>query len=139
MLASEVRSARGGVRDVAFVPERDALHDGHDLGADDAGEAGDPFGQDGVLLVRHRRRPFLPDAERLRELAHLGALPVPYLQCDRLAEGGMDGDRADPLGNAVAHDDLGRHRRRSEAECLGDAALDVRGRCWRGAAAPDAS
>ena len=44
--------------------------------AHDAREAADPLGDDRVALVRHRRRALLALAERLLDLAHLGAREV---------------------------------------------------------------
>ena len=62
--------------DVALVPEGDVLIRRLGVGADDAGEAGDLLGGDGVALVRHGARAFLLFGEELLGLADLGALEV---------------------------------------------------------------
>ena len=104
------------VRDVPLVPQRDALGHRRHVPADHPGQPGDPLGADGVLLVRHRRGALLALAERLGQLADLGPLAVPHLQRDGLADRRGQGQRADPLGDAVAHDDLGGHVGGPEAE-----------------------
>ena len=77
--------------------------------AQQAREAAQVLRQDRVLLVRHRRRALLPLAERLRRLAHLGALPVAHGERDPLDGGaeprqrhevGRRGDRARRSGSA---------------------------------------
>ena len=52
--------------------------------AHDAREAADPLGDDRVALVRHRRRALLALAERLLDLAHLGAREVADLERELL-------------------------------------------------------
>ena len=59
---------------------------------DHPGQAGDPLGQDRVLLVRHRWSPW--PAWKASDKPHLGALAVLHLQRDRLADGRHDGQRA---------------------------------------------
>ena len=86
-----------GVGDVALVPEGDVLEPGLGVAAQDPGEAGDPLGADRVALVRHRRGALLAGAERLLDLAHLGALQVADLGREALEPGA--GDR-DPRGAA---------------------------------------
>jgi hypothetical protein len=116
----------GGVRDVALVPQRDALGHRADVAAHDPGQPADALAQDRVALVRHRRGPLLPTAERLLQLAHLRALPVPHLQRDRLADGGDDRERADPLRDPVAQHDLRRDRGRRQPQGGRDLLLDRR-------------
>ena len=64
------------VRDVALVPQRHVLEAGLGVAPQQASDAGDPLGDDRVALVGHRRRALLARAERLLDLAHLGALQV---------------------------------------------------------------
>ena len=66
----------GGVRDVALVPQRDVLERHLGVAAQDAREPADALADDRVALVRHRARALLALAERLLDLAHLGALQV---------------------------------------------------------------
>ena len=56
----------------------------------------------------HRRGALLTRAERLLDLAHLGALEVADLGREALEPGAGERDRLDELGVAVARDDLGR-------------------------------
>ena len=65
----------------------------------------------GFFLCGIALEPFWPGAERLRQLAHLGALAVPHLQRDRLADRGHDRQRRHPLADAVAHARPGSPRR----------------------------
>ena len=69
-----------GVGDVALVPERHVLEADDRGAADDAREAADALGDDRVPLVRHRRGALLALAERLLDLAHLGAREVADLE-----------------------------------------------------------
>ena len=93
--------------------------------ADDAREAADPLGDDGIPLVRHRRRALLPAPERLLHLGDLGAREVPDLERERVERGGDDGERRQQLGVTVALEDLGRARRRLEAEALARDPLEL--------------
>src|SRR4029453_18573358 len=99
---------RAGVRDVALVPERDILDAGLRVAAEHAREARQALGVDRVALVRHRARALLARAERLLDLAHLGALEVADLGREALDSGAGERDRSQQLGVAVARDDLGR-------------------------------
>ena len=96
------------VRDVALVPERDVLERGAGVGAQQARDAAQVLGQDRVLLVRHRRRALLPLAERLRRLAHLGALPVADGDRQPLDGGAQPRQRQEVGGVPVARHDLRR-------------------------------
>ena len=62
------------------MPECDVLVPHEGVGADDACETADPFGDDRVALVRHRRRPLLGAAERLLHLAYLRSREVADLR-----------------------------------------------------------
>ena len=64
------------------------------VAAQHAGQARDPLGDDRVALVRHRARALLALAERLLDLAHLGALEVPDLGRQPLERGAGERDRA---------------------------------------------
>ena len=65
---------------------------------------------DRVALVGHRARALLAGAERLLDLAHLGALEVADLGGEALEPGAGERDRRQHLGVAVARDDLRRDR-----------------------------
>ncbi len=115
-----------GVRDVALVPQRDVLQARLGVAAQHAGEAGDALGVDRVALVRHRARALLAGAERLLDLAHLGALEVADLRGEALDPGAGERDRLEQLGVAVARDDLRGDRLGGEAQALEHARLVVR-------------
>ena len=92
-------------------------------------DAGDPLGDDRVALVRHRRRALLlARAERLLDLAHLGALEVADLGGEALEARAGERDRLEQLGVAVARDDLGRDRLGAQVEPREHAPLEVRRR-----------
>ena len=75
----------GRVRDVTLVPERDVLERGRDVAAQDPGEAAELLALHRVPLVGHRARALLlTRAERLGDLADLGALQVTDLERERL-------------------------------------------------------
>ena len=116
------------VADVALVPERLVLERGLGVAAEQAGEAGDPLGQDRVALVGHRARALLAGLERLHDLADLGVLEVPDLGREPLQRAAEDGDRRQQRGVPVALDDLGARRVGVEAELGEDLGLDVRAR-----------
>ena len=122
----------GGVRDVALVPERDVLEADDGCSAHDTGQPADALGDDGVPLVRHRRRALLPAAERLLHLGDLRAREVPDLERELVERRRDDRERGQQLGVPVALEDLRRRRRRLEAEPLARAALELGiGRCVR--------
>ncbi len=60
----------------------------------------------GLRLCGIARRALLALAERLLQLAHLGALPVPHLERDRLADRRDDARAPTPTRDAVADHDL---------------------------------
>ena len=99
-----------GVRDVALVPQRDVLEPGLGVAAQHARQPGDALGRDRVALVRHRAGALLAGAERLLDLAHLGALQVADLGREALQPGAGERDRLQQLGVAVARHDLGGDR-----------------------------
>jgi two-component system, OmpR family, response regulator RegX3 len=112
------------VRDVALVPERDVLEADGRGSANDAREAADPLGYNGVALVRHGRGALLALAEGLlhlpdlrpREVADLGREPFQgsRAESERGQEGGMAvawhdlrggglGQEAEPLAGNTLH------------------------------------
>ena len=93
--------------------------------AHDAREPADALGDDRVALVRHRRRALLTAAERLLDLAHLGAGEVAHLDREPLERGGEQRERVQHLGMPVALEDLRRARRRLEPEPLAGDPLDL--------------
>ena len=92
--------------------------------ADDAGQPADPLRHDRVPLVRHRRRAFLPAAERLLDLAHLGAGEVADLEREPLERRGEKRERIEHLGVSVALEDLRRARGRLQPQPLARDSLD---------------
>ena len=117
---------RRGMRDVPLVPEGNVLEADQGRGADDPRQAADALGHDRVALVRHRRRPLLPGAERLCNLVHLCPRQVADLEREALQRGGEERECRQQLGMAVPLDDLRRHRLRLEPEALAGDALDLR-------------
>ena len=113
----------GGVGDVALVPEGDVFKGGLGVGADDAREAGDLLGEDGVALVGHGARALLFFGEELLGFADLGALEVADFSGDLVEGGAEDGEGTDVGGVAVALDDLGGDVYRPEAEGVADGLL----------------
>ena len=95
------------------------------LRPDDARQPADPLGDDGIPLVRHRRRALLAAAERLLHLADLGAREVPDLEGEGVERGGDDRERREELGVAVALEDLRRGRRGLEPEPLARDPLEL--------------
>src|SRR5216684_3960616 len=67
-----------GMRNVAFVPQRNVLEGGLGVGANYSGQAPDLFASYRISLVWHGRRAFLAGRERLFSLANLGALQMAY-------------------------------------------------------------
>ena len=76
-------------------------------GADDAGEAGEVFGEDRVALVGHGAAALLAGVEELLGFAHFAALEVADFGGQALDAAGDDGQGAEEGGVAVAGDDLG--------------------------------
>ena len=117
---------RGGVADVALVPQRLVLERGLGVAAQQPGEPGDPLGQDRVALVGHRARALLAGLERLLDLADLGVLEVADLGREALQRAAEDRDRGEQRGVPVALDDLGADRVGVQAELGEHLRLDVR-------------
>ena len=113
------------MRDVALVPEGDVLEADERVRPHDAREPADPLGDDGIPLVRHRRRALLAAAERLLYLADLGAGEMPDLEREGVERGRDDRERREELGMAVALEDLGRGGRGLEAEPLAREPLEL--------------
>ena len=111
--------------DVALVPEGDVLEADERARPHDAREPADPLGDDGIPLVRHRRRALLAAAERLLYLADLGAGEVPDLEREGVERGRDDRERREELGVAVALEDLRRGGRGLEAEPLAREPLEL--------------
>ena len=97
------------------------------VAAQQAGQAGDPLGEDRVALVGHRRAALLAGPERLHELADLGVLEVADLGREALQRAAGDRDRGQERGVPVALDDLGaRPGRRARPSVGEDLGLEVR-------------
>ena len=94
-------------------------------GAHDAREPADALRDDRVALVRHRRRALLSLAERLLDLAHLGAREVADLDRELVERRRAHGERREQLRVPVALDDLRRRRCRLEPEALARDSLDL--------------
>ena len=114
-----------GVGDVPLVPEGDVLETDERVGPHDARDPADALGRDRVALVRHRRRALLAAAERLLDLAHLGAREVADLGREAVERRGEQRQRREQLGVTVALQDLRRARSRLEAEPLAGDALHL--------------
>ena len=115
------------VADVPLVPEGLVLEGRAGVAAEQAGQAGDPLGDDRVALVGHRRAALLAAPERLHQLADLGVLEVADLGREALQRAAGDRDRGEDRGVAIALDDLGAHRVHREAEVGEDLRLEVGG------------
>ncbi len=113
------------VRDVALVPEGDVLEPDDGVRPHDPRDPADALGRDRVALVRHRRRALLAAAERLLDLAHLGAGEMADLGREAIERRGEQGERREQLGVPVALQDLRRARRGLEAEPLAGDALHL--------------
>ena len=104
------------VRDVALVPQGDVLQARLQVRSHHPGQPAQLLGLHRVALVGHGRAALLGAlAERLLDLADLGALEVADLQGERLDGGGDRGAGVEELGVAVAGEHLGgRHRRQAQ-------------------------
>ena len=114
------------VRDVAFVPEGDIFIGGEHVGADEAGEAADLFGGDGIALVGHGRTAALLVAEVFLGFADFGALQVADFEGDFFERGGDERENADILRVTIALNDLRGNGRDVKAELLADFLFDFR-------------
>jgi hypothetical protein len=106
------------MRDVPLVPECDVLEADQRVGADEPREPADALGDDGVPLVRHRRRSLLAPTERFFHLAHLGPGKVSDLEREPVERRREDGEGGEELGMPVALEDLRRARGGLEPESL---------------------
>src|SRR5262245_51180523 len=88
------------------------------MAADYPGETADPLGDDRVALVRHRRGALLTAPERLLHLAHFRAREIADLESEPLERGGKKRKRGEERCMSIALEDLGRARRRLQAERL---------------------
>ncbi len=111
------------------MPEGDVLEPDEGRCAHDSREPADPFGDDRVAFVRHRRRALLPLPEGLLDLGHLGAGQMPNLERKPLERGCSHRERSQELGVPVALDDLCGGGLRLEPEPLTCQALDLRIDC----------
>ena len=80
----------------------DVLEPDERVRADDPRKAADALGDDGIALVRHRRRALLSLAERLLHLGDLGAREVADLGRERVERRREHGERCEQLGVPVA-------------------------------------
>ena len=128
------------VRDVALVPERDVFEAGLQVRAQHPREPAQLLALHRVALVGHRARALLARAERLLDLAHLGALQVTDLERERLDARSDRRARVEQLGMAVARDHLRRGNRREperRADEVLDRGIDVGVRADRARQLPD--
>ncbi len=116
----------GGMRNIAFVPERDVLHGGQRHAAHEAREPREILGQNGVAFVRHGRRTLLPFGEELLHFEHFGALQVSDLDGEPLDRRRHDPEGGEEHGVPVARDHLGRHRLDREPHGVRHMRLDPR-------------
>ena len=115
----------GGLRDVALVPERDVLQADERVRAQDARKPADALGHFRVPLVRHRGGALHPFAERLLDLAHLGARQVADLRRESLERRGCERQRREQFGVTVAGDHLCRERVRLQSQSFAGETFDV--------------
>ena len=73
----------------------------------------------------HGARALLSLAERLLRFQHLGALQSPDLERDLFHRRGRDGEHAAQLRVPISLHDLGRRRRRRQAELAAHLVLDL--------------
>src|SRR5215469_147258 len=109
--------------DIPLMPKGYILHDGLNVGANDAGQAADLLGDDRVALVRHSRRALLAFGEGFFGFPDFGALEMANFEGDLLERGGDEGQRGDPSGVAVAGENLASDGSRFKAEPGADSFL----------------
>src|SRR3977135_3724631 len=104
------------MRDVTLVPERDVLHPGQRVAAQQARDAGDALGRDRVALVGHRRAALLARTEGLLELSYLRSLQMADLDGEALEARAGERDRVQQLRVAIPRHDLGPHLLAAKAD-----------------------
>src|SRR5262245_47140103 len=114
------------MRDVAFVPESDIFKTCLSISANDASQPAELFTGDGVALVRHSRRTFLPFGEWFLRFAHFGALQVTNFERDLLYGSRDNGERGKIFGVAVTLNHLRRNRREMQTKSGADALFNFR-------------
>ena len=115
----------GRLRDVALVPERDVLETDERVAAQDARQPADALGHLRVPLVRHRRGALHPLAERLLDLANLGAGEMADLGGEAVERRGGERERREQFGVSIAGDHLRRDRIRLQSQSLASDAFDL--------------
>ena len=114
------------VADVPLVPEGDVLQGRDHCGADQARQAGEVLGEDGIALVGHGGGALLARLEGLFDLANLGALQVADLHRQAL-DGRRDHGQGGEIGGVpVAGNDLAGDRLDAQPELFGDVRLHRR-------------
>src|SRR6202022_3003324 len=103
------------VADVALMPERLVFECDLGVATDRPRQATDALAQDGIALMRHRRRALLLRAERFTDLRYLGPLEMPDVGRELLQAPADDGQGGEVGGVAVSSDHLGGHRRDLQA------------------------
>src|SRR5919106_1475345 len=107
------------------MPERHVLEPDDGCRANDAGQAANALGHDGVALVRHRRRSFLTTPERLLDFTDLRAGEVANLRRKALERRRAERERREQLRVTVPRYDLRCDRLGGESQSLASDALDV--------------
>ena len=115
-----------GMRNVAFVPERDVLERRRYISAHHARQPDQVFRQHRIALVRHGRRAFLAFGEILLRLQNLGALQMADLGRQPLDRAGDHAERGEVHGMAIARNDLGGDRLHPQPHLLRHIGFDPR-------------
>ena len=114
------------VRDVALVPERDVLEpDERSCARTTRASPQIRSATTGFRLCGIADEPFWPRPNGSCTSRDLGAREMPDLERERVERRGDDRERREELGMAVALEDLGRGRRRLEAEPLARDPLEL--------------
>jgi len=113
------------VGDVAFVPQGNVFVGGEHVAADDASEAADLLGGDGIALVGHSGTAALLGAEMFLGFADFGALEMADFDGNFFEGGSDERQGAEILRVAIALDDLGGDGSDVQAEFVADFFLNV--------------